>query len=289
MITTTIWGGLGNQMFMYAMARATSLRNNVEMGLNLSQGFKDDKKFRRHLELTHFRMDLPTAGIATFDIPFGKTIRKISRWFGFNILRPKMRFMREKGSPEEWTEASIKDAYLQGFWTSEKYFKDYEKVIKKDFTIKEEELTPEILEELNHIKSLGQNIVMIGVRRYQECKKAEWMPKDALTADEVYYERAMDYMAKNLVSPVFVVFSQCQDWVKKNVDNGKYNVYYAKSKTGMNSAVEDLWLMTHCNHYIISHSTYYWWAAWLSKNAKAMVICPKSYNKDSICEGWIQM
>lgn len=209
MITTTIWGGLGNQMFMYAMARATSLRNNVEMRLNLEQGFKDDKKFNRHLELTHFKMSLPTAGIATFDITFGKLIRKISRWLGFNILRPKMKFMKENGEPEKWVAASIKDAYLQGFWASEKYFKDYEDVIKKDFTIKEDELGSEIFEELEYIKKLGKNIVMIGVRRYQECKKAEWMPKDALTADGAYYNRAMHYMAEQLENPVFVVFSQC--------------------------------------------------------------------------------
>ena len=31
MIATTLYGGLGNQMFIYAMSRAMSLRNNVPM------------------------------------------------------------------------------------------------------------------------------------------------------------------------------------------------------------------------------------------------------------------
>ena len=46
MITTTLFGGLGNQMFIYAMVRAMSLRNNVPMAFNTRRGFERDFLFK---------------------------------------------------------------------------------------------------------------------------------------------------------------------------------------------------------------------------------------------------
>ena len=51
MIVTTLRGGLGNQMFIYAMARAMALRNDVPMAFDLETGFKRDIEYHRHLEL----------------------------------------------------------------------------------------------------------------------------------------------------------------------------------------------------------------------------------------------
>lgn len=42
MIATTLFGGMGNQMFIYAMARAMALRNGVSASFNIVDGFKYD-------------------------------------------------------------------------------------------------------------------------------------------------------------------------------------------------------------------------------------------------------
>lgn len=291
MITTTIWGGLGNQMFMYAAAKAMALRNHTQYAFNLKQGFIDDKLFNRHLELTNFNLTLPTAKVSTFDIPFGKGFRYISRKLGFNILKPWMEFIRESDHPDprDIVNNSTKHAYLQGYWGSEKYFLDIKDIIKRDFTIREELLGKHIFDELDHMRSLGNNLVMLGVRRYQECAKSSYIPKDGLNADEAYYRKALDYIASKVEHPVFVVFSQAQEWVKQNIDDGRYPFYYAKPKTGDLSAVEDFYLMKQCNHFIISNSTYYWWAAWLSKTDSNIVVCPRYSNDKLLCSGWTQI
>ncbi len=289
MIATTIWGGLGNQMFMYAAARAMSLRNHTELGLNLKQGFKDDYKFQRHLELQHFQMELPEADVDSFNIPLGKLFRKISKMVGFNILKPSSKVLNQTENVEDLLTYKRKNVFLNGYWASEEYFVDFKEIIKKDFTIRGKELRKEVFEELRYMHSLGNNLIMMGVRRYQECKDPSYIPQGGLTADKEYYKKAMDYIASKVDDPVFCVFSQAHDWVRENVDDGKYKMYYVQSKTGENSAIEDLYLMNHCDHYIISNSTYYWWGAYLSKNDKRIVVCPKANRPHANCKDWIEI
>jgi len=38
--------------------------------------------------------------------------------------------------------------------------------------------------------------------------------------------------------------------------------------------VRDLWLMTHCRHFIIANSSFSWWAAWLGARPGSIVLCP---------------
>jgi hypothetical protein len=50
----------------------------------------------------------------------------------------------------------------------------------------------------------------------------------------------------------------------------------APSETG----IEDLILMSMCDHNIIGNSSYSWWAAFKNNNNDKVVICPKNYVKD---------
>lgn len=290
MITTTLFGGLGNQMFIYSIVRALSLKNNVPMAFNITQGFKDDKLFYRSLELNKFKLNLPESKIETFNIPFGKKIRSISRKLSFNILNPSYKFIIED-SPRhfqrELMTQSLKNVYLEGYWQSPYYFSDYEDIIKKDFAINVE-LSQDIKDELAIMKGLGDNIVMIGVRRYQECASNSMIPGGKLTQTD-YYLKAMEIIQSKINNPVFVVFTQDIEWARNNFPS-KYNIYYVKQKTGENSAIEDLYLMQNCSHHIISNSSFYWWGAWLGINPNKIVITPDNFiNADSICNNWIKL
>ena len=143
MIATTLFGGLGNQMFIYAAVRAAALRNNTQMAFNIKQGFKDDILFHRSLELHHFYLNLPRATIETFDVPFGKYIRFISRKVGRNILCPKVLFIEEAKQPKSWI-CKQDNVFLEGYWADEYYFADFSDIIRKDFTIKAGYISEEI-------------------------------------------------------------------------------------------------------------------------------------------------
>lgn len=287
MITTTLYGGLGNQMFLYAAVRAASLRNETSMAFNLKQGFLDDKLYRRQLELHHFNLELPVAKISTFDIPLGKYVRFLSRKAGYNVLCPHIKFIVENKMPKTWV-CDIKDAYLEGYWAGEKYFADFADVIRKDFTIRQQFITKSLKLELQQVTANGGTPVFIGVRRYQECATVSNIPNGGLGEDANYYRRAMQFIAARVEKPVFWVFSQAQEWFRNNVDDGTFNIVYAEPKKGDDSAIEDMFLMMQCSHSIISYSTYYWWAAWLINNKNKIVICPPSYEQNgSMCKDWI--
>lgn len=289
MIATTLFGGLGNQMFIYAAVRAAALRNNTQMAFNLKQGFKDDVLFHRNLELHHFELELPEAGIASFDVPLGKYIRYVSRKAGRNILCPKIRYIRDDMVPKGWV-CNQDNVYLEGYWAGVNHFEDYSETIRKDLTIKQQFITEEVINELSEIKKIGYTPVFVGVRRYQECATNSDIPNGGLGEDASYYKNAMRYISEHVENPVFWVFSQVQDWFRENVDDGSYKVVYAKPKKGADSAIQDMYLMTQCEHAIISFSTYYWWAAWLIKNTNKIIICPSTYKgRESHGDGWICM
>lgn len=288
MITTTLCGGLGNQMFIYAMARAMSLRNGVPVAFNLKTGFSTDYVYKRFLELDKFALTLLVSKASTFDIPFGYYFEKLSSKLGIHVLLPHYKMAQECYADyhyhNELVEHKMKNVYLIGYWQNPKYFEDYGDVIRKDFTLKVD-LPDEVHKELEYLRSTGRPLVMIGIRRYQE---AVGQPTRLKVCGADYYNKAMAYISKRLNNPLFVVFGQDREWAEKNLDE-KYDKYFVKTKKGNLSAVSDLYLMENCEHAIISNSSYYWWGAWLqtANQNDHIVVCSENFiNMGTPCKEW---
>ena len=288
MIATTIWGGLGNQMFVYAMARAMALRNKTNMTFNLNYGFDTDYQFHRKLELGNLNVKWGIDNkIATFDYGIGRYIRYASRMIGRNVLAPSYKFYQEK-EPGHFQKELVcerhKNVYLEGYWQSEKYFYDFKDEIRKDFEI----ITPvreTVKEELSDMLRETENLVFIGIRRYQECKTT----RPGMVLEEDYYNKAIEIMESKLTNPKFVVFTQQPEWAKAHIVANS-PVIYAKPKEGELSTIEDLFLMRHCRHAIISNSSFYWWGAWLTEYNDGIVICPQNFlNRDTPLDEWLKL
>lgn len=289
MIATTLYGGLGNQMFIYAATKALALRNHTNFAFNTWLGFVTDKQYRRNLELCHLNVTLPKAHAATFDVPLGRLWRKLSEKLGRNVLLPHYRMVFESPANRhfEFVTAPVNNIYIHGYWQSEYLFKDFEQEIRNDFRI----MTPmpqRTLQELKDIEALGANTVLVGVRRYQECATPTTM--DVLGRD--YYERAIEEAKRRIDNPVFVIFCQDMEWAKENIRIADAPVHYVCPKDGPLATIEDLFLMVHLRHAVISNSTYYWWGAWLQETAKNehVVIAPTNFpNPRCVCDEWTKL
>lgn len=282
MIIVRLVGGLGNQMFQYAMGKSLALRKKTEFKLDkswLEKAFKIGTPRNYRLHYFNIRENFAT----TKEIQKIKNqqggffVRIISRLSGSDIPHYRQTVINEQQDfvfdPNVYK--INRDVYLQGYWNNEKYFKDDEKLIREEFEIK---IPPskENLELLGKIKNC--NSVSIHIRRgdYVKDKKTN---KHHGTCSLDYYKKAINLVSDRITNPVFFAFSDDIPWVKKNLKS-KYPIFYMDNNDDEHS-YEDLRLMSACKHNIIANSSFSWWGAWLNPNPDKIVIAPKKWLNDS--------
>ncbi len=207
MIITQLSGGLGNQMFQYALGRVLSYKNNDDLLFDLSS-FTDQNNGD-----TPRQYELAVFGIKPFEssthdkIRLGDEnpfIKMINSLFKTNIDPDPSTLVREKGHyyhPEIIDKRG--DIYLRGFWQTEKYFLDYRHIILKDFTFKKK-LNLKSISLLEQIQK--NDSVSIHVRRgdYVSNHNAN---KYHGTCPVTYYQKAAKIILKTVTKPIFFVFS----------------------------------------------------------------------------------
>ena len=159
---------------------------------------------------------------------------------------------------------------LFGYYQSEKYFKEHEDVIRKDFTFKKPTKTK--IEPLT---------TSIHVRRGDYLDQQDSHPVCSVE----YYKEAMSLFPDQK----FIIFSDDLEWCKENLKGN--TITYSEGHTPS----EDLELMSLCDNHIIANSSFSWWGAWLGANKNKRVVAPKKWfgsaakydSKDLYCEGWI--
>jgi len=279
-------GGLGNQLFIYAMGRRLALRNNIPLKLDIISGFKNDCYRRKYL-LKYFNIQANIAKpYESFETGFGFIRRRIQvklaqlNMFGnrFYILEKERCFDRRLLNLK-----INRKVYLQGLWQSEHYFRDIKDIIRKDLEI----IRPHDFETIKLAeKMVNLNAVSLHVRSYSEVPKEH----GATTLSIDYYQKATKMIAQNISNPHFFCFSDNQVWLKEKM-KFEYPVTFVSINTKDEDieAIEEFWLMSQCKHHIIANSTFSWWGAWLNNNRDKMVIAPdgKWNNRDLIPETWI--
>lgn len=148
--------------------------------------------------------------------------------------------------PIEFSE----NACLDGYWQSEKYFADYRNYIIEAFGFGDQKMI--------------EGVVAIHVRRGDYIELAEKHPP----VDHEYLNQAMALFPERR----FMVFSDDPKWCKANLKGNQFIFM----KHG--PAIDDLKLMSQCEHFIIANSTYSWWGAWLSQNKNKIVVSPSRHN-----------
>jgi hypothetical protein len=283
-IIAQLYGGLGNQMFIYATARALSLRTNSKLVLDLKTGFVTDI-YKRKFALGNFKLKIDSASkIQSFDYPGGKYLKILSNKLTRHIPLFYIKIINEKNFKfnHELISGSRTNYYINGYWQTEKYFCDFKNDIAENFQIIKP-ISSKTMEEENRYLTSGENLVALCVRRYQE---VENFVNLSLTNEE-YYLNAMRLMSSKISDPVFICFTQDRKWVEQNLCN-HFNIHFAEPKEDEGGDIEDLYLMKSFKNFIISNSSYYWWGVWLANNESKFVIAPKNWiSPNTPLEDWI--
>lgn len=278
MIVVNLMGGLGNQMFQYALGRQLSVLNQTDLLLDCTfLNTSGAQHIKRDYELDIFPVKARIATARELKpyqrLQHNRIVRSLQHrapsLFTHHLINEKTHAF----DPEILTAPN--HSWLNGFWQTENYFLQIEELIRSDFEFRPplSGLNKQLAEQITSCESLS-----IHVRR-GDYTRPETLAFHGLCGPEYYY-KAMEIMTKRTTVEQVFIFSDDSDWAEQQL-KFQLPTRYISHNTGKNS-FEDMRLMSLCKHNIIANSSFSWWAAWLNTHTHKTVIAPKAWiaNKD---------
>lgn len=289
MIVMRLKGGLGNQMFQYALGRRLSLDHQTPLMLETSS-YKEDRL--RVYRLDTFQIDAKASDRLPFFPTTGpkRRINTLLQFFRKLVGRP-FDIYKEKGFDfdPEVLQCSA-NAFFDGFWQSEKYFLPIRKTLLTDF-LPSQPLSGELALIAQQIDCCPA--VSIHVRRGDYVSDPTTTAYHGVCSKE-WYEEAARYMKAHVPNLHFFVFSDDYEWAKNNLAFDTPTTFVKPSPDGLEC--HDLYAMSLCQHNVIANSSFSWWGAWLNQNPDKIVIAPKRWfvagpqrTDDLIPNSWIRL
>ena len=223
MIVPRLKGGLGNQLFQIATAYAQSkiVGTDFAINYNLENSLGAGNK-------CHHYKDTLYKNIPETDYIPSNVYNEPN--FSYNKITDN------------------KDLLLDGYFQSEKYFKEFKSDLKDLF-----EFPSNITNRVdNHIKSIDKDIITIHVRRGDYLDNI----KIHIPITEDYYDKALKAINNNSALKILAtddintVSREFKDIIQYTYSNGK-------------SELEDLYILTKGKYFIGCNSSFSWWAAYL--------------------------
>lgn len=261
-VVAMLQGGLGNQCFIYATAKALALRAGAELVLDGSY-FLEDKTYRRSFALSPFECSDGEI------VERAKPIRLFRR-ARYALLRDRLKKLGNyccdmrpfcyRPLPEKWQGTLL----LDGYWQSEKYFNDVRGHILADLTLRD---VAWIKGDAfaNQITAVEKS-VFLHVRSYKEVPGQEGYECALRMAN--YYLNALKRMQIEIGDGTVFVFSDDTEWTKVQFLKSwrkQFSRFDFKVVDGKSSQLRDFSLMRMCRHGIVADSSFSWWAGWLGE------------------------
>jgi hypothetical protein len=239
MIITKLQGGLANQIFQWAYGKLLSVKYNTPLYLDVTSYNNQVGITKRQFSLNKF---------PNLKYQFMPNERNISLW-STEPEKTKIQTISDNFNFSELDYKNDTHYYLNGYWQSEKYFKEISDTIRN-------ELSPnnDTLEKFSHLP-LDRNNVSMHIRRTDYVTSNGFHPVQSIE----YYQRGLDIIGEY---EYIFIFSDDINWCKENL-NFKNMIFME----GFDD-VEDIWLMSMCEHNIIANSSFSWWGAWLNNPIK---------------------
>ena len=278
-------GGLGNQMFQYALYLKFK-----KLGIDCC--FEDFTEYENHANarpicLSCFGIDYPKASRSVYNEYTDSDMSLKSR-FRRKIFGRKSREYAEKGPEFDPGVLEKDNAYLTGYFQSEKYFEDIKDEISKTFVftdavkikaagiLADNDLRGLLSTDITSANVFRDNVVSVHVRLGDYLDAASIY--GGICTDE-YYEKAMDYMCGHIENPEFLIISNDADAcdVKFSGYRERGMKIHILRGTVEDNGYIDMYLMSSCAHNIIANSSFSWWGAYLNPNPNKIVIAPSRW------------
>jgi len=287
MIIAKITSGLGNQLFQYAFARHLSIINHTDLYFDLRFYHSTySKQSQRNFKLDHFNIEYKK-----MNIPM-EYLTKATKLFPKRSCKPFFNLSKEEQYHfnSNILQSKAYTITTEGYWHSEKYFSAIDPIIRKELTFNNTP-SPSFEWYKQQIEN-AVNPISVHIRRGDYVTHPVFSETFGFLGLD-YYKKAMELIEEKITSFTFFIFTDDLQWVKQNLDQPHQYIYV--NAIGENADIEELHLMSLCNHHIIANSSYSWWGAWLNNKADKIVIGPKKWfnnqptwdTKDLLPESWI--
>lgn len=271
-LIVTFKGGLGNQMFQYALyKKLESMGRNVIADLSWFKQYNKEFLLTRVFPRAVLKSEEAKEAIEGYkeaEANRGVICKKIHKVYPLGRY-----YMYEKEDTVFQPEVlKYKRGVLDGYWQTSKYWNDIRDVIKHDFSFLEVQ-DENVLNLIEIIES--SNTVSVHIRRGDYL-----LPENQALFGNIctleYYQKAIAYMKNKFSNIKIMFFTNDPEWVKEQfkLENAVYANDYINSEM---PDWYDMYLMSKCNHHIIANSTFSWWGAYLNSKKDKTVIAPSKW------------
>lgn len=250
MIASQLNGGLGNQLFQYAVARAVAEKSKVLPTLDLTLLLQQNATHCFYLN--------------QFNIQAHTNAKYLERWWFHHFKKQRLQLISENAM--ELNRLPKENMFLQGYWQNRFYFDMIKPLLINELTPKRQMEGP----YWPQIRSA--NSVAIHVRRGDYIGSA----LHEICTDS-YFQNAIHWMKSKISNPVFFVFTDDLHYCR-NLFRQYDDFIFIEEQ----NAVRAFWMMKSCTHYILSNSSFGWWAHYLNTQVNGVVSPPRWFNDASI-------
>lgn len=281
-----IMGGLGNQLFQYALYKELELKG-YDVTADLSWFDNPNRKY-------YFPNQLKELGLEVSDIRQNKNWKhsvfelfllrmtnekrlKVGKSF-FRCAYSLKRFNRNKFIEVYPVQRNIfepmvysnKDVYCFGYWQNIKYFNEALDLIKNEIAF------PELSDDGKKIEKqiISSNSVSVHIR-INDYKNENFEE----TIGNKYYQSAIDYINRTIENPHYFIFSNNINKARNLLGNKE--VYTYVNINDRHNGLGDMHLISLCKHNIVAYSTFSWWASILNKNENCIRVFSKGWSKEN--------
>jgi hypothetical protein len=278
MIIVKLSGGLGNQLFQYVFGLKWARYHGVSLKIDLSSFNKEVTGITsRPFVLNFFNLELEEATSPDFrviKIPLSRNPSILGNIWNKVIQNTQSRYIIQNGMLDLYQNEVIpNNSYLDGYWIGKYAVEELWGNLESTLKVKPKYLLPS---ECNS-EIQNSNSVCIHIRR------GDYITSNMFLLPINYFTRAITEMEQRRSEPLhFFIFSDDIKWcrtmlssfikeraleftfISNNVPKGKHDINHFH-------------LMTCCKHFIISNSTFSWWAAKLGTYSQKVIICPNQF------------